>query len=186
VVRGAYVLARVAVTVRVAARWLWWLGILAAGIGVFVPSLLGRRIGVLAGAAIFIVAAALAFWLRRKRYVTLADAATRAPKSVFLQDSRVTARAWTRSRRWWLLLFFLLAIATSAVAPAAGGLLLAGVGFGLWAKALWLGRLERSRDVLLWVRPEAGKDDAAYETTGPVAGDAGPGGSRRKASAALR
>jgi hypothetical protein len=172
--------------VRVPARWLWWLGILAAGIGVFVPSLLGRRIGVLGGAALFIIAAALAFALRRKRYVKLADAATRAPKSVFLQDRRVTARAWARSRRWRLLLAFAAALASSALAPAAGGLLLAGVGFGLWAKALWLGRLERSRDLLLWLRPDVPEDDRAYETTGPVAGDAGPGGSRRKAPAAAR
>lgn len=169
-VRGAYVLARVAVMVRVPARWLWWLGIVSALVGVFVPSLLGRRIGVLAGAALFVIAAGLAFALRRGRYVTLADAADRAPKSVFLQDRRVTARAWVRSRRWWLLLAFVVAVASSAVAPATAGLALAGLGFGLWAKALWLGRLERSRDLLLWVRPDVRKEDAGYETTGPRAG----------------
>lgn len=181
---GAYVLARVAVTVRAAARWLWWLGIVSAGIGVFVPSLLGRRIGVLAGAVLFILAAVLAFAVHRKRYAKLADAATRAPKSVFLQDRRVTARTWARSRRWWLLAAFVIAIGSCAAAPAALGLLFAGLGFGLWVKALWLGRVERSRDQLLWVRP--GHDPAAYETTGPVAGDAGPGGSRRRAAAAAR
>lgn len=181
---GAYVLARVAVTVRAAARWLWWLGILSAGAGLFVPSLLGRRIGVLAGAALFILAAVLAFAVRRRRYVKLADAASRAPKSVFLQDRRVTAAAWARSRRWWLLAAFVLSLASSALALAALGLLLAGLGFGLWAKALWLGRVERSRDLLLWVRP--GHQPLAYETTGPVAGDAGPGGSRRRAAAAAR
>jgi hypothetical protein len=178
------VLARVAVTVRTAARWLWWIGILGAGIGLFVPSLLGRRIGVLAGAALFILAAVLAFALRRKRYVKLADAATRAPKAVFLQDRRVTAGAWVRSRRVQLLLAFVVAIGSSAAAPATLGFLLAGLGFGLWAKALWLGRVERSLDALLWVRP--GEDVVAYETTGPAAGDAGPGGSRRRAVAAAR
>jgi len=42
------------VLVRVAGRWLFWLGFLAAPGGVFVPSLTGRRIGVLGGAALLL------------------------------------------------------------------------------------------------------------------------------------
>ncbi|MGW7007511.1 hypothetical protein ACWGCW_33100 [Streptomyces sp. NPDC054933] len=189
--RGAYALARVAVMVRAAARWCWWLGVLAAVTGVFVPGFAGRGIGVLSGAALFVIGAGAAYLARRKRYATLADAATHAAKSASLQDRRVTARQWLRPRGWWLLLAFAAALGTSAAAPAAGGMLLAGVGAGLWAKAVWLGRWERSHEALLWVRPEqalrrgpAGKGVRSYLTTGPVAGDAKPGGARRVVSSA--
>ncbi|WP_432280597.1 hypothetical protein [Streptomyces luomodiensis] len=184
--RGAYALARVAVIVRASAGWLWWLGVLAAGIGVLLPGLTGRRIGVLAGAALFLIAAVVVFMARRKRYLTLARGASRAGKSVFLQDRAVTVRTRRRAVRWWLLLAFLAAVGSSFAVPAAGGMLMAGLGVGLWAKALWLGRWERANDVLLWVRPEwvprgrpAGKAVNGYQTTGIVAGDAGPGGARR-------
>lgn len=190
-VRGAYVLARVAVLVRAPARWLWWLGIVAAGVGAFVPGLTGRRIGVLGGAALFVVAAVAAFLVRRRRYTALAEAAGRAPRAVFLQDRRVTARSWARARRWWLLGAFAVAVASSAAAPAAAGMLLAGIGAGLWAKAVGLGRWERAHETLLWVRPEhAGRGPAArsvpgYEATGPVAGDAAPGGAARRRAGAV-
>lgn len=191
-VRGTYVLARVAVLVRAAACRLWWLGVVAAGIGVLVPGLTGRRIGVLGGAALFVVGAFVAFFARRRRYAVLAGRAERAPKSVFLQDRRVTARGWARSRRWWLLGAFAVALASGVAVPAAAGMLLAGLGAGLWAKAVGIGRWERAHDELLWVRPEhAGRGPAApsvpsYEATGPVAGDAGPGGTRRRLPAATR
>jgi hypothetical protein len=189
VVRGAYVLTRVAVLVRVPARWLWWLGVLAAGVGAFVPGATGLRIGLLSGAALFVIAAVVAYSVRRKRYLGLAKGASRAAKSAILQDSSVTDRVWARSRRWWLLAAFLGAVASSAAAPAAAGLLLAGAGAGLWAKAGWLGRWERANDVLLWVRPEraprgpAAKNVRGYQSTGPAAGDALPGGVRRRATA---
>ncbi|EXU66429.1 MULTISPECIES: hypothetical protein [Streptomyces] len=184
--RGAYALARVAVIVRAPAGWLWWPGVLAAGVGALVPGLTGRRIGVLAGAALFLVAGAVVFVVRRKRYLELARDASRAGKAVFLQDRAVTVRTRRRALRWWLLLAFLAAMGSSFAVPAAGGMLLAGLGAGLWAKALWLGRWERAHDVLLWVRTErvprgrpAGKAVDGYQTTGIVAGDAGPGGARR-------
>ncbi len=183
---GAYALVRVAVLVRTAARWWWWLGVVAAGVGVFVPGLTGRRIGVLAGAAGFVVVAAVAFLVRRGSYASLAGAATRAGKSVVLQDRRVAARGWTRPHRWWLLVAFVAAIGSSVAVPAAGGMLLAGAGAGLWAKAVRLGRWERSHDALLWVRPEwaaergpAGGRVTSYLTTGIGAGDAKAGGARR-------
>ena len=69
--RGAYALARVAVLVRVAARWCWWLGVTAAVAGAFVPSLLGTWIGLPAGAAAFLIAAAVACLVRRGRYAAL-------------------------------------------------------------------------------------------------------------------
>lgn len=56
--RGTQSLARVAVVVRAGAAPLWWLGVLATGIGLLLPGLTGRRIGVLAGAALFLVTAA--------------------------------------------------------------------------------------------------------------------------------
>ncbi|MFC9224757.1 hypothetical protein ACFT8W_29210 [Streptomyces hygroscopicus] len=184
--RGAYALARVAVIVRAPAGWLWWPGVLAAGIGALVPGLTGRRIGTLAGAALFLIAAAVVFVVRRRRYLELARAASRAGKSVFLQDRAVTVRARRRALRWWLLVAFVAAVGSSFAVPAAGGMLMAGLGAGLWTKALWLGRWERMNDVLLWVRTDwvargrpAGKAVNAYQTTGIVAGDAGPGGARR-------
>jgi hypothetical protein len=182
VVRGAYTLARVAVTVRAAALWLWWAGVVAAAPGTAVTfSPTGRRIGVMAGAAAFIVAAVVAYAVRGGRYAERAGSATRAPKIVFLQDRRVTGRAWLRRRRWWLLAAFLVAGASSLVLPCAGGMLLAGVGAGLWAKSVRIGRLERSRDALLWFRPDG--DPAAYQLTGIAAGDAAPGGGRRRGPA---
>ncbi|MCQ4080494.1 hypothetical protein NGB36_07735 [Streptomyces sp. RB6PN25] len=191
--RGAYALARVAVMVRTAALWCWWLGAIAAFAGAFVPGFTGRTIGLVAGAALFLVAAATAFLVHRRRYTELENGATRAAKTVILQDRRVTARAWLRARRWWLLLALTLAVASSLAAPAAGGMLLAGLGAGLWAKAVAIGRWERRNEALLWVRPEwasrrgpAGRDVKSYLTTGPVAGDARPGGARRRAVSAAR
>src|ERR1044072_8336465 len=112
---------RVAVIVRAPAGWLWWPGILAAGIGTLPPGLTGRRIGLLTGAArfrlpgaaLFLLAAPAVLGVRRGRYLTLAQEATRAGKSVFLQDRAVTLRARRRALRWWLLLAFLAAVASS-------------------------------------------------------------------------
>ena len=187
--RGGQGLARVAVVVRAGAAPMWWLGVLAAGIGVVVPGVTGRRIGVTAGAALFLVVAAVVALLRRKRYAALAGAAARAGKHDVLQDRAVTARNWRRGHRWWLLLAFLAALGSAFAVPAAGGMLLAGAGVGLRLKAAWLGSLERGREELLWVRVDwlgrgagapAGKRVKAYRATGIAAGDAAPGGARRR------
>lgn len=178
-VRGAYTLARVAVTVRAAACWLFWVGVVAAAPGTAVTfSPTGRRIGVMAGAALFVVAAVVAFLVRGGRYGERARGASRASKSVFLQDRKVTARQWLRRRRWWLLALFVVALASSAALPCAVGMLVAGAGAGLWAKSRRVAALERSRESLLWVRPDG--DPAAYQLTGIVAGDAAPGGGPRR------
>lgn len=177
--REAYTLVRVAVTVRTAACWLWWLGVVAAAGGTAVTfSPLGRRIGVMAGAALFVVAAVAAFLAGRRKYDQRAQAASRAAKTVFLQDRKVTARAWVRARRWWLVLAFVLAAGSSAGLPCAGGMLLAGAGAGLWAKSRRLARIERAHEALLWVRPDS--DRSAYQLTGIAAGDAAPGGGPRR------
>ncbi|MFF6811487.1 hypothetical protein ACFZAG_16575 [Streptomyces sp. NPDC012403] len=190
--RGGQGLARVAVVVRAGAAPLWWLGVVAAGAGVLVPGLTGRRIGVLAGAALFLVAAAVVAYVRRGRYRASARSAVRAGRHDVLQDRAVTVRNWRRGHRWWLLLAFLAALGTAFAVPAAGGLLLAGCGAGLWLKAAWIGRLERADEVLLWVRVDwlragagrpAGKAVKGYRTTGVAAGDAAPGGARRRAPA---
>ena len=178
-VRGAYTLVRVAVTVRAAAGWLWWLGVLAAIPGTAVTfSPTGRRIGVMAGAALFIVAAVVTFLVRGGRPGERAKGASRAAKTVFLQDRKVTARAWLRRRRWWLVLAFVLAGAINLVLPCAGGMLLGGFGAGLWLRSRRLAGIERSADALLWVRTDG--DPAAYQLTGIAAGDAAPGGGPRR------
>ncbi|MGX1301288.1 hypothetical protein RKD35_002776 [Streptomyces albogriseolus] len=162
---------------------------MAAGAGAFVPGLTGLRIGVLGGAALFLVAAALVALTRRGRYRALARAAARAGRHDVLQDRAVTTRNWRRAHRWWLLLAFLAALGSALAAPAAAGLLLAGCGAGLWLKAAWIGRLERADEVLLWVRVDwlrkgagrpAGRAVKAFRTTGIAAGDAAPGGARRR------
>ncbi|GGZ98844.1 hypothetical protein ACFOOM_30280 [Streptomyces echinoruber] len=189
--RGGQGLARVAVVVRAGAAPLWWLGVVAAGLGLAVPGVTGRRIGLLAGAALFLVTAAVVALARRGRYAALARSATRAGKYDVLQDRAVTVRTWRRGHRWWLLLAFLAAAAGSFAAPAAGGLLMAGAGVGLWVKAAWIGRREKAEDVLLWVRVDwlragggpAGKAVRGYRSTGIAAGDAAPGGSRRRTAA---
>ncbi|MCC3774526.1 hypothetical protein [Streptomyces sp. UNOB3_S3] len=178
-----------AVIVRAPARPLWWLGLLSAGAGAVTPWVLpvltGRRIGLAAGGVLFVVAGAVAFLARRGRYVELAGGATRAGRAVFLQDRAVTARNWRRARRWWLAGAFVAATASSFAVPSTAGLAMAGAGAGLWAKALWLGGLERRSESLLWVRTERaqGSPVAApvrgWFTTGLVAGDALPGGARR-------
>ncbi|MFJ4937444.1 MULTISPECIES: hypothetical protein [Streptomyces] len=185
-------LARVAVVVRAGAAPLWWLGVCAAGVGLLIPGLTGRRIGVMAGAALFIVAVAVVSYGRRKRYTTLARAAARAGKHDVLQDRAVSVRNWRRGHRWWLLLAWLVALLSSFAVPVAGGMLLAGCGTGLRLKAAWLGRREREGDALLWVRVDwlaanggrpAGKAVRAYRNTGIAAGDAAPGGARRRTAA---
>jgi hypothetical protein len=192
VARGGQGLARVAVVVRAGAAPLWWLGVLAAGIGVLVPGLTGRRIGVLAGAALFVVATAVAASVRRKRYTALAGSAARAGKHDVLQDRAVTVRNWRRGHRWWLLLAFLAALGSAFAVPAAAGLLMAGCGAGLWLKSAWIGRREQAGDALLWVRVDwlarnagrpAGRTVKTYRSTGIAAGDAAPGGARRKTAA---
>ncbi|SDL18916.1 hypothetical protein [Streptomyces indicus] len=174
-------------SVRAGAAPLWWLGVVAAGVGVLVPGLTGRRIGVMAGGALFLIALAAVFAVRRGRYAASARAATRAARHDVLQDRRVTLANWRRAHRWWLAGAFLAAVCTSFVLPTAGGLLLAGAGAGLWAKAAWLGRLERDADALLWVPVDraakglAGRPVGPYRRTGIAAGDAAPGGARRPA-----
>ncbi|WP_326697886.1 hypothetical protein OG909_11415 [Streptomyces sp. NBC_01754] len=185
--RGAQSLARVAVIVRAGAAPMWWAGVLAAAVGAFVPGLTGRRIGLLAGAALFLVTAAVVASVRMRRYELLAGSATRAGRGDFLQDRDVTVRRWRRRHRWWLLGAFVVAVGAAPVLPAAGGLLLAGAGAGLWLKAARIGRREARDDVLYWVgtdrvergRP-AGRQVEAYRATGPMAGDAAPGGARRR------
>ncbi|MFF1421678.1 hypothetical protein [Streptomyces sp. NPDC058280] len=185
--RGGQSLARVAVIVRAGAVPLWWLGVLAAGIGVFLPGLTGRRIGVYVGAALFVGCAAAVALVRRRGYTEWAERASRAGKFDYLQDRAVTLRNWRRAHRWWLLLAFLVAVGSSLALPAAGGLALAGAGAGLWLKAAWLGRRERRDEALLWVRTDwagsgqpVGKKVKGYRTTGTGAGDAVPGGARRR------
>ncbi|MFJ7078325.1 hypothetical protein [Streptomyces sp. NPDC098781] len=189
---GGQGLARVAVVVRAGSAPLWWLGVFAAGIGVLVPGITGRRIGVLAGAALFVVATAVVGYARRGRYTALTRSAVRAGKHDVLQDRAVAVRNWRRGHRWWLALAFLVALGGSFAVPAAGGMLLAGCGAGLRLKAAWLGRRERDENALLWVRVDwldgrggrpAGKAVKAYRSTGIAAGDAAPGGARRRTAA---
>ena len=190
--RGGQGLARVAVVVRAGAAPLWWSGVFAAGVGVLPPGITGRRIGVMAGAALFLVAAAVVAVRGRRRYAALAAGAARAGKHDVLQDRAVTVRTWRRGHRWWLLLAFAAALGSSFAVPAAGGMLLAGCGTGLRLKAAWLGRRARAGDALLWVRVDwlgryggrpAGKAVRAYRSTGVAAGDAAPGGARRRTPA---
>lgn len=185
--RGGQSLARVAVAVRAGAAPLWWAGLVAAAAGAFVPGLTGRRIGLLAGAALFIVTAAVVALARGKRYAELARSASRAGRGDFLQDRAVTVRGWRRGRRWGLLGAFVVAVASSFALPGTGGLVLAGAGAGLWLKAVRIGQRERREDVLYWVRTDwtgrggpVGERVKAHRTTGPEAGDAAPGGARRR------
>jgi hypothetical protein len=191
-VRGGQGLARVAVVVRAGAAPLWWSGVFAAGVGVLPSGITGRRIGVMAGAALFIIGAAVVAFTRRKRYTALVHGAARAGKHDVLQDRAVTVRNWRRGHRWWLLLAFAVALGSGFAMPAAGGLLLAGTGTGLRLKAAWLGRREKAAEQLLWLRVDwldqrggrpAGKAVKGYRGTGIAAGDAAPGGARRRTAA---
>lgn len=191
--RGAYALERVAVYLRTAASTWWWTGVTAMAAGAAMPGLAGRRVGLYAAAALLPVAAVVAFLARRGRYTGLLAARSAAGRWVVLRDRAVTAREWRRAHRWWLVPAFVVAVGSSAVLPAAGGGLLAGVGAGLWAKSVWLGRWERRHEALLWVRPEwaAGRSPVrrqvrGWMTTGPLAGDAAPGGAPRPRASRAR
>ncbi|WP_328405828.1 hypothetical protein OHS70_22525 [Streptomyces sp. NBC_00390] len=179
-------MARVAVIVRAGAAPLWWLGPAAAAIGVLLPGLTGRWTGAVAGTALFLVTAFVVALVRRGRYTRLAGCATRAGRHDILQDRRVTLRVWRRAHRWWLLLAFLAAVGSSFAVPFAGGAVLSGAGAGLWAKAVLLGRRERTDETLLWVGADrvakgpAGTRTTGFRTTGVAAGDAAPGGARRR------
>ncbi len=190
--RGGRGLARVAVVVRAGAAPLWWFGVVAAGVGAVPEGWTGRRIGVLAGAALFVVAAAVVALTRRRRYDALARGVSRAGKYDVLQDRAVTVRNWRRGHRWWLVGAWALALGSAFAVPVAGGLLLAGCGTGLRLKAGWLGRRERALDSLLWVRVDwldgrggrpTGKAVKGLRGTGIAAGDAAPGGTRRRTAA---
>ncbi|WP_225822282.1 hypothetical protein [Streptomyces naphthomycinicus] len=190
--RGGQGLARVAVAVRAGAAPLWWLGVAAAGIGAAPGGLTGRRIGVLAGAVLFLAGVAVVPLVRRGRYTALARGAARAGKYDVLQDRAVTVRVWRRGHRWWLLLGWAVALGSAFAVPAAGGMLLAGLGTGLRLKAAWLGRLERAGQTLLWVRVDwldrrggrpVGRAVKGLRGTGVAAGDAAPGGARRRTTA---
>ncbi|MGW6269309.1 hypothetical protein [Streptomyces sp. NPDC055060] len=187
--RGGLGLARVSVVVRAGAAPLWWLGVLAAGVGLLPEGLTGRRVGVFAGAALFLVTAAAVTCARRGRHAALTAEATRAARQDILQDRAVTVRNWRRGHRWWLAAGFLAALGSAFALPAAGGMALAGAGAGLWAKAASLGRRERELDMLFWVRVDwlgpragapAGRRVKGYRATGVHAGDAAPGGARRR------
>jgi hypothetical protein len=191
--RGSYALARVAVYVRTAGAAWWWTGVVAAGAGLALPGLTGRRIGVYAAALAFLVAAPVAYVVRRRRCVGLLNARSAAGKWAILRDRAVTVREWRRTHAWWLALGFVAAVASSLVLPAAGGAALAGAGAGLWAKAVWIGRWEKRNELLLWVRPEwagarspARRQVRGWMTTGPLAGDAAEGGVRRPRAARAR
>ncbi|MGX2995125.1 hypothetical protein JNUCC64_12645 [Streptomyces sp. JNUCC 64] len=179
-----------AVVVRAGAAPLWWTGVLAAGTGALVPGLTGRRIGVLAGTALFLVAVAVVGGRGFARYAALAREAGRAGRHDVLQDRAVTARVWRRGHLPWLAAAFLVAVGASFALPAAPGMALAGLGAGRWVKAVRIGRLEAADGVLLWVRADwldarggrpAGPAVREFRTTGPGAGDAAPGGARRRA-----
>ncbi|MFF8592714.1 hypothetical protein ACF061_14930 [Streptomyces sp. NPDC015220] len=174
---------------------MWWLGVFAAGIGLLVPGLTGRRIGVLSGAALFLVTAAVVAGARRRRYRDLVRGAARAGRHDVLLDRAVSVGAWRRGHRWWLLGAFVGALGSCFAVPAAGGLLLAGAGAGLWLKAAWLGRQELAGDMLLWVRVDwlgrrggrpAGPAVKGYRGTGVAAGDAAPGGARRRTASLVQ
>ncbi|GGX38006.1 hypothetical protein [Streptomyces fructofermentans] len=193
-VRGGQGLARVAVVVRAGAAPLWWLGVLTAGAGALVPGFTGRRIGVTAGAALFLLSALAVLLVRRKRYEALVRGASRAAKQDILQDRAVTVRNWRRGHRWWLLLAFAAALGSAFAVPAAGGMVLAGAGAGLRLKAAWIGRLEREAEALVWVRVDwlgrgagapAGARVKGLRSTGIAAGDAAPGGARRRGGAGV-
>ncbi|MFE0086644.1 hypothetical protein [Streptomyces sp. NPDC058991] len=176
-----------AVIVRAGAAPMVWLGVLAAAVGLVPEGLTGRVVGLYGGAAAFLIAAAVVASARTGRYRELERDATRAARGDILQDRAVTARNWRRAHRWWLLAAFAAAVGGAFVVPAAGGLLLAGAGAGLWLKARALGRRERAAEKLLWVRADwvdrgrpAGAKVKGYRTTGPAAGDAAPGGARRR------
>ena len=185
--RGAQSLSRVAVVVRAGVVPLWWPGVVAAAAGVFVPGLVGRLIGFLVGAALFLVTVGVVASVRMGRYAELARGASRAGLADTLQGRADTVLGLWRTYQWWLGGAFLVALGAGLVLPGAGGLVLAGVGAGLWVKALRIGQWERRDDALYWVRTDsvrrgrpAGEQVEAYWVTGPVAGDAAPGGGRRR------
>ncbi|MFD5024426.1 hypothetical protein [Streptomyces sp. NPDC058373] len=178
-----------AVVQRAGSAPLWWLGAIAAGVGLIPDGLTGRRIGVLVGALLFLLAAVLVPLVRGGRAAALAQDAERAARADILQARSVTVRNWRRGHAWWLALAFAAALGSAFVLPAAGGMLLAGWGTGLWLRARRTGRVEEAGDALLWTAADAlgrgaggplGAKATRLWTTGLRAGDAAPGGGKRR------
>ncbi|ASY34455.1 hypothetical protein STTU_4001 [Streptomyces sp. Tu6071] len=187
--RGRRALVRVTVVVRAGAAPLWWWGVLAAAAGLVPPGLTGRRIGLYGGVLLYALAAALTAYARRARYRAGRAGAVRAARDDILRDRAVTVRAWRRGHRWWLVLAVLAALGSAFAVPAVGGLVLAGCGTGLWLKARWLGRAERRAEALYWLPADrlggrgggpVSRTTGGWATTGTGAGDAAPGGARRR------
>ncbi len=167
----------------------------AAGVGAVPDGFTGRRIGVCAGAALFIVTVLVVAYSRMKRYDALARVAARAGKHDVLQSRAVTVRNWRRGHRWWLAAAFLAALGSAFAVPVAGAP-------SSRARARACGRrppasAAASRTATYSCgyastgsttarAPPAGKAVRAFRTTGPVAGDAAPGGARRRTAAGAR
>ena len=106
----------------------------------------------------------------------------------------MTVRDWRRGHRWWLLLAFA-GRAGQFVRRARGGRHAAGrvPVPGCGSRPPGSGGCERADDALLWVRvdwlgralrpPRPASRSRRTAVTGIAAGDAAPGGSRRRAAA---
>jgi hypothetical protein len=178
--RGTYALARVVVIRGAVARTLLWIGAIGALAGLLVPSLTGRRHGLMLGAALFVLAALAGLLQRRRWYATRARAAEKAAFAITLEPAQATRRRLARDNSLWLLVGAGATCALGLLGGPAAGLLVLGYGSGLLLAVGLLARWERGNETLVWARTEDGRllgrrrGIAAFASTGPAAGKVRP------------
>ena len=174
--RGTYALARVVVIRGAVARTLMWIGAVGAVAGVLVPSLTGLRRGALLGAALFVLAALVGLFQRRRWYAARARAAEKAAFAVTMEPPHETRLRLARTNALWLFGGMAAACALGLLGGPAAGLLVLGYGFGVQLAVWLLARWERTHETLVWARTEDSRllgrrsRIGAFATTGPAAG----------------
>lgn len=174
--RGTYALARVVVIRGTVARTLMWIGLVGAVAGLAVPSLTGRRHGLLIGAAALLLAALVGLLQRRRWYGARARTMEKAGFAVTMEPPAQTRARLARGNALWLLVGMSATSALGLVGAPAAGMLVFGYGLGLQLAVWLLARWERKHETLLWARTEDGRllgrrsRIGAFASTGPAAG----------------
>ncbi len=174
--RGTYALARVVVIRGTVARTLLWIGLVGAAAGMVIPSLTGRRHGLMIGAAAFVLFALVGLLQRARWYAKRARTLEKAPYAVTTEPPAETRLRLARSNALWLLVGMSATCAAGLAGGPAAGMLVFGYGFGLFCATRLLARWERRHETLVWARTEDGRllgrrgRIAPFAATGPAAG----------------
>jgi hypothetical protein len=178
--RGTYALARVVVIRATVARTLLWIGVVGMLAGLLIPSVTGRRHGVMIGAAAGLLAALAGLLLRSRWYRARIAAADKAAFAVTLEPPQATRRRLARDNALGLLIGMIVVCAAAVAAAPAAGMVVFGYGFGLFVATRLTARWERVNETLVWARTEDARllgrrsRIGPFATTGPAGGQVRP------------